>query len=99
MECDFEGCNKMSCASTSVWLKTGGLHVKYWCKEHTPQDDTSLDWHCWANAMTVGCCNECELEAAEQPLAPDAACTCAEDGDLLKTDIACPVHGAEAQRG
>lgn len=33
------------------------------------------------------------------PLAPDAACTCAADGDLLKTDIACPVHGAEAQRG
>lgn len=67
MECDFEGCDKMSCASTSVWLKTGGLHVKYWCKEHAPQDDPNLDWHCWANAMTVGCCGECELETAEQP--------------------------------
>jgi len=65
MECDFEGCNKMSCASTSAWLKTGGLHIKYWCKEHAPQDDPNLDWHCWANVMTVGCCPECELKSAQ----------------------------------
>lgn len=64
MECDFEGCNKMSCASTGVWLKTGGLRILYWCKEHAPQDDT-LDWHCWANAMTVGCCPSCDLKSAQ----------------------------------
>ena len=49
--------------------------------------------------------NELLVKAGRKPVAhltkraPDAACTCAEDGDFLKTDIACPVHGAEAQRG
>ena len=62
MDCDFEGCKKLSCASTSEWLLTGGMLIKYWCKEHAPKDDPNLDWHCWANAMTLGCCPSCALE-------------------------------------
>jgi len=56
----------MSCANTSEWISDGALRVKYWCKEHAPKDDPSLDWHCWANAMTVGCCPQCELTSEAQ---------------------------------
>lgn len=65
MDCDHEGCEKHACATTSHWISEEGLHVKYWCKEHAPQGDETLEWFCWANALVFGVCPTCELKASK----------------------------------
>lgn len=60
MNCDYEGCQKTGCACTSVWLLSGGMLVKYWCKEHAPAD---AEFFCHVKAMTGGRCDECDIAA------------------------------------
>lgn len=66
MDCDYEGCVNLSCASTSEWLSPDGLLVKYWCQDHVPKKDPELEWYCWARVMTVGCCPTCELAKGDK---------------------------------
>lgn len=60
MDCDHEGCEKLGCASTTKWLDSGGMLVKYWCKEHAPEH---AEYFCWARVIVDGKgCEDCELE-------------------------------------
>lgn len=33
-----ETCNNPACACTSEWLNDKAMVVRYWCKEHAPED-------------------------------------------------------------
>lgn len=45
MNCDHPNCQNKAVYLSSDWTENGdGLYVFYWCEEHAPLDDESLEW-------------------------------------------------------